>query len=137
MGLHRSANQRVRYAAHRFDPRAPLWLASAVVAPAMVMVLVSPRYEVLLGMALANGLGTGSLLPAWSALVARCFGAVQFAGVMGLSRLCAYPLIATGGLLAALSKEANFSVGCYCADEARCHRSVLRRLLKERGAKLT
>lgn len=40
-------------------------------------------------------------------------------------------------LLAALSKEANFSVGCYCADEARCHRSVLRRLLKERGAKLT
>ncbi len=40
-------------------------------------------------------------------------------------------------LLAALSKEANFSVGCYCADEARCHRSILRRLLKERGAKLT
>lgn len=40
-------------------------------------------------------------------------------------------------LLAALSKESNFSVGCYCADEARCHRSVLRRLLKERGAKLT
>ncbi len=40
-------------------------------------------------------------------------------------------------LLAALSKEANFSVGCYCADEARCHRSVLRRLLKDRGAKLT
>jgi len=39
-------------------------------------------------------------------------------------------------LLAALSREANFSVGCYCEDEARCHRSVLRRLLKERGAKL-
>jgi uncharacterized protein YeaO (DUF488 family) len=39
-------------------------------------------------------------------------------------------------LLAALSKESNFSVGCYCADESRCHRSVLRRLLKERGAKI-
>ena len=39
-------------------------------------------------------------------------------------------------LLAALSHEADFSVGCYCADEARCHRSILRRLLKERGAKL-
>ena len=39
-------------------------------------------------------------------------------------------------LLAALSHHANFSVGCYCADEARCHRSVLRRLLKERGAKM-
>jgi uncharacterized protein YeaO (DUF488 family) len=39
-------------------------------------------------------------------------------------------------LLAALSHEANFSVGCYCADEAHCHRSVLRALLKERGAKL-
>jgi len=39
-------------------------------------------------------------------------------------------------LLAALSQDADFSVGCYCEDEARCHRSVLRRLLKERGAKL-
>jgi uncharacterized protein YeaO (DUF488 family) len=39
-------------------------------------------------------------------------------------------------LLAALSHTADFSVGCYCEDESRCHRSVLRRLLKERGAKL-
>jgi uncharacterized protein YeaO (DUF488 family) len=37
-------------------------------------------------------------------------------------------------LLAALSHSASFSVGCYCADEARCHRSVLRQLLLERGA---
>ena len=36
-------------------------------------------------------------------------------------------------LLAALSHHANFSVGCYCADESRCHRSVLRVLLAERG----
>jgi uncharacterized protein YeaO (DUF488 family) len=40
------------------------------------------------------------------------------------------------GLLAALSKRANFSVGCYCEDEARCHRSVLRQLLAEKGAEL-
>jgi uncharacterized protein YeaO (DUF488 family) len=39
-------------------------------------------------------------------------------------------------VLAALSRSADFSVGCYCEDEARCHRSVLRRLLKARGAKL-
>lgn len=39
-------------------------------------------------------------------------------------------------LLAALSHGADYSVGCYCADESRCHRSVLRDLLKERGAKL-
>lgn len=39
-------------------------------------------------------------------------------------------------LLAALSQHADFSVGCYCEDEARCHRSVLRRLLAERGALL-
>ncbi len=39
-------------------------------------------------------------------------------------------------LLAALSKHTNFSVGCYCADESRCHRSVLRELLKEHGAAL-
>ncbi|MEO3429616.1 DUF488 family protein [Pelagibius sp. CAU 1746] len=39
-------------------------------------------------------------------------------------------------LLAALSHGADFSLGCYCEDEARCHRSVLRDLLAERGAKL-
>jgi uncharacterized protein YeaO (DUF488 family) len=39
-------------------------------------------------------------------------------------------------LLAALSQTADFSVGCYCEDESRCHRSVLRRLLKARGATL-
>jgi uncharacterized protein YeaO (DUF488 family) len=37
-------------------------------------------------------------------------------------------------LLAALSRDASFSVGCYCEDESRCHRSVLRALLEERGA---
>lgn len=39
-------------------------------------------------------------------------------------------------LLVALSHTANFSVGCYCEDESRCHRSILRRLLRERGAKI-
>ena len=39
-------------------------------------------------------------------------------------------------LLASLSHTANFSVGCYCADESRCHRSILKQLLAERGAKL-
>lgn len=39
-------------------------------------------------------------------------------------------------LLAALSHGANFSVGCYCEDESRCHRSVLRQLLLDRGAKV-
>jgi uncharacterized protein YeaO (DUF488 family) len=39
--------------------------------------------------------------------------------------------------LAALSQTTNFSVGCYCADESRCHRSLLRELLLERGAKLS
>jgi uncharacterized protein YeaO (DUF488 family) len=37
-------------------------------------------------------------------------------------------------LLSALSLETNLSIGCYCADETRCHRSVLRTLLLERGA---
>lgn len=39
-------------------------------------------------------------------------------------------------LLAALSHHTNLSLGCYCEDEARCHRSVLRALLTQRGAKL-
>ena len=37
-------------------------------------------------------------------------------------------------LLAALSHQTDFSVGCYCADESHCHRSILRALLLERGA---
>ena len=39
-------------------------------------------------------------------------------------------------LLAAMSHRANFSVGCYCENEARCHRSVLRALLVEKGAEV-
>ena len=40
-------------------------------------------------------------------------------------------------LLSALSQSANFSLGCYCEREDRCHRSVLREVLKERGARVT
>lgn len=39
-------------------------------------------------------------------------------------------------LLAAMSHTANFSVGCYCEDESRCHRSILKQLLREHGAAL-
>ena len=39
-------------------------------------------------------------------------------------------------LLALLSHHSRFSVGCYCENESHCHRSVLRSLLEERGAKL-
>lgn len=39
-------------------------------------------------------------------------------------------------LLAALSKETDLSIGCYCADESRCHRSLLKQLLIERGARV-
>ncbi|MBS0448877.1 MAG: DUF488 family protein [Proteobacteria bacterium] len=39
-------------------------------------------------------------------------------------------------LLATLSQQADFSVGCYCEDESHCHRSVLRELLAEHGAKM-
>ena len=40
-------------------------------------------------------------------------------------------------LLAAMSASTNFSLGCYCEREERCHRSVLRAVLKERGARMT
>jgi uncharacterized protein YeaO (DUF488 family) len=39
-------------------------------------------------------------------------------------------------LLARLSRHANFSVGCYCEREERCHRSILRELFAEHGARL-
>jgi uncharacterized protein YeaO (DUF488 family) len=40
-------------------------------------------------------------------------------------------------LLARLSYHADFSLGCYCDDESRCHRSILRKLLTERGARIS
>ena len=40
-------------------------------------------------------------------------------------------------LLAALSHQSNFSVGCYCEDESHCHRSILRQLLEAEVAKFT
>jgi len=40
-------------------------------------------------------------------------------------------------VLALLSRHANFSVGCYCEDESRCHRSLLRELLARHGADFT
>ena len=61
----------------------------------------------------------------WRAFVKRYRAEM---GEPGASRLL--------GLLAALSHTAALSVGCYCAEEARCHRSVLRDLLKEHGARL-
>jgi uncharacterized protein YeaO (DUF488 family) len=39
-------------------------------------------------------------------------------------------------LLAALSHQTNFSIGCYCADETKCHRSILRDLLADAGARI-
>jgi uncharacterized protein YeaO (DUF488 family) len=39
-------------------------------------------------------------------------------------------------LLAALSRNAEFAVGCYCPEEKWCHRSILRELLVERGARI-
>ena len=39
-------------------------------------------------------------------------------------------------LLAALSRTGSFSIGCYCEDESRCHRSILREVLRSRDAKL-
>lgn len=39
-------------------------------------------------------------------------------------------------LLAALSRTADFSVGCYCEDEDRCHRSILKQLLEDAGAEV-
>ena len=40
-------------------------------------------------------------------------------------------------LLAGLSAQTNFSLGCYCEDEARCHRSLLKKLLAAKGAEMS
>ena len=52
-------------------------------------------------------------------------------------QLAEAPAERTLQLLAALSQQTNFSVGCYCDDEARCHRSILRSLLAAQGANIS
>lgn len=53
-----------------------------------------------------------------------------------LREMSAPPPLRLLALLAALSKQTDVSVGCYCEDETRCHRSLLRGLLRESGATL-
>jgi uncharacterized protein YeaO (DUF488 family) len=52
------------------------------------------------------------------------------------SEMAAGPASRALDLLAALSHQADFSVGCYCEQEERCHRSLLKDLLRAKGAKL-
>ena len=51
------------------------------------------------------------------------------------TEMAAAPASRALDLLAALSQQTDFSVGCYCAEEERCHRSLLKELLRARGAK--
>ena len=51
-----------------------------------------------------------------------------------LAEMKAPPVARQIELLAALSHQTNLSVGCYCEDESRCHRSLLRQLLEKQGA---
>jgi len=76
--------------------------------------------EELVQLALHAGSG-----PAWRSFVRRYRGELR--------RPPARRLLA---LLAALSRHVDFAVGCYCPEESRCHRSVLRALLAEAGARL-
>jgi uncharacterized protein YeaO (DUF488 family) len=61
----------------------------------------------------------------WTAFARRYVGEMRQPGPQRLLEV-----------LARLSHQASFSVGCYCEREDRCHRSLLRKLLKERGAKV-
>ncbi len=58
----------------------------------------------------------------------------QFAAAISQAAGGPAPASRTLDLLAALSHQTAFALGCYCEDEARCHRSILRSLLAERGA---
>lgn len=84
----------------------------------------------------------------WLPELAPSAGAVKLAQAAGTERqwaafakryraeMAAPEKIRILDLLAAMSHQSNFSVGCYCADESRCHRSVLRALLKRQGARV-
>ena len=77
----------------------------------------------------------------WLPLLAPAAATLKMGRVAQSDRDCAYraemaapEARAALDLLAALSHRTEFSVGCYCAEEIRCHRRVLRSLLMQRGA---
>ena len=75
---------------------------------------------------------SANALPSWKA---QRVGTWQDSGALGANE--APPEAARLlDLLGALSHGTNFSVGCYCENEARCHRSILRALLTQRAASL-
>ena len=120
LGESRAANEGLRIGTVRYPPRGvpkarhavedwyDVWLPELAPAPAT--------------MKLAQGAATDR---AWASFVKKY-----------RAEMAQPPASRALDLLAALSRHANFSVGCYCAEEARCHRSILRALLTERGAKL-
>jgi uncharacterized protein YeaO (DUF488 family) len=80
-----------------------------------------------------------TLAPSEQALVLAEGGAATDAQWKAFARRYRQEMAAPGArhaieLLAAFSHASNFSLGCYCADEARCHRSLLRDLLQQEGA---
>ena len=93
-----------------FEIRAPLYLAAGVQLATMAVLLTSkPAFELLAAVAVCNGLGTGAVLPAWSALVARCFGTAHFGEVLGWMRPISLPVMNIGLLLAAYVKDTTGS----------------------------
>ena len=77
---------------------------------------------------LVGRLAAGGMAEVWAA---------ELVAVGGFRKAMAEPDAArTLDVLAALSHGAHFSLGCYCEDASRCHRSILRALLAERGADL-
>jgi predicted MFS family arabinose efflux permease len=95
---------------HRFEIRAPLYLAAGVQVAAMALLLTpAPAFGTLAAIALCNGVGTGAVLPAWSALIARCFGTAHFGEVLGWMRPFTYPVMNMGLLLAAYVKDTSGS----------------------------
>lgn len=95
---------------HRFEIRAPLYLAASVQLATMALLLTpAPAFESLAAVAVCNGIGTGAVLPAWSALIARCFGTAHFGEVLGWMRPFTLPLMNIGLLLAAGVKDSTGS----------------------------
>lgn len=84
----------------RFDERAPLWAAAALQGPGWLALLAGGGYAWLVGAAAAIGLGSGAVLPAWNALVGRCFGRESFGSALGLMRPFLFPVMNLGAIAA-------------------------------------
>ena len=89
----------------RFDVRAPLFMAALIQLVSLPALTLAPRFATLACVVVLNGLGTGAVLPTWSALIAACFETERFGEILGWMRLFTLPIMNIGLLFTARVRD--------------------------------